>query len=334
MTAETMPKPDWSAMLSAHPVFASLTPVERAALLQPEKSTEKLYPQDARIVRQGELGHAIYLMGEGSASVTMRRGGGDEVELYNIGQGEVFGEMALIEERPRAASVIASSPCSVLEIRGDAFVELLRTKPEFAFRLLGRLSRRLRFTNTKVMEQRISGLDETVNMVNTRIDMMIAKTESHLSASEVIFEQTRQSAREVIESSERKQALLTRVGTIGALILTIAASFGFWDMRRIHSSFGDQRLAIQGQINKTQSDLSDLEDARDTALASVAQLEATVTSIDELKENVTRNLEQVTATELVSLQGDRQTAIDSVAALEAQVADLRDQIEAMKLSGN
>ncbi|MEM7213574.1 MAG: cyclic nucleotide-binding domain-containing protein [Pseudomonadota bacterium] len=322
MTADNVQKPDWGAILGTHPVFASLTSVERDALLQPENSIEKRYPEDARIVRQGELGHAVYLMGEGSASVTMRRGGGDETELYSIGFGELFGEMALIEERPRAASVVASSPCSVREIRGEVFVEMLRTKPEFAFRLLGRLSRRLRFTNTKVMEQRISSLDETVNMVNARIDMMIAKTESHLSASKVIFEQTKQSAHEVIENSERKQALLTRVGTIGALILTIAASFGFWDMRQLSSSIGNQRVEIERQISETKSELANLEDARDTALASVEELGKTVTDIEDLKDRA--------AVELANLQGDRQTAIDSVAALEAELSDLRDRVDAIK----
>ncbi|MEL7152500.1 MAG: cyclic nucleotide-binding domain-containing protein [Pseudomonadota bacterium] len=270
---------DWAAIMRVHPVFAMLSEDQRTQLLQPDVSTEITYEKDDIIIRQGELGRSAFLLSDGSASVTMRRGGENEVELYSVGYGELFGEMALIEERPRAASVRANETSVVLEIDGVAFVELLKSEPEISFMLLGKLSRRLRFTNTKVMEQRISGLDETVNVMNSRIDSMMAKTQAHLDASKVIFEQTRQSANEVVEAGERKQALLTRVGTIGAVILTIAASFGFWDMKNTAASIDQQSAAIETKLTNVEAGV----EAKSTEIeAELANLEKNSQELEEV----------------------------------------------------
>ncbi|MEL7470016.1 MAG: cyclic nucleotide-binding domain-containing protein [Pseudomonadota bacterium] len=241
-----------------HPVFAILSDDDRAKLLSPSVSSEVTYEKDAIILRQGELGRAIFLMGSGSACVKVQRGGADTVDLYTIGYGELFGEMALIEERPRAATIVAQETSQALRIDGQAFVSLLRTQPEIAFILLGKISRRLRFANAKVMEQRISGLDETVNVMNSRVDSMLAKTEAHLDAAKVVFQQTTQSANEVVESAGRKQAILTRVGTIGALVLTIAASFGFWDMKNTAESFDEQSDLVDQRVERIDTKLAEI----------------------------------------------------------------------------
>ena len=112
---------DWAAIMRVHPVFAMLNDDQRAQLLNPDVSTEITYEKDETIIRQGELGRSVFLLSDGSAAVTMRRGGENDVELYSVGYGELFGEMALIEERPRAASVKANETSVVLEIDGIAF---------------------------------------------------------------------------------------------------------------------------------------------------------------------------------------------------------------------
>lgn len=289
---------DWSAIMRVHPIFAMLSDQQRDGLLQPEVSAEVIYEAGEVILRQGELGRSVYLLGSGSAAVLARQGGSEEVELYSVGQGELFGDMALIEERPRAATIKANEITKVLEIDGVAFIGLLKSEPEIAFTLLGKLSRRLRFANAKVMEQRIAGLDETVTVMNSRVDSMLAKTEAHLTASKVIFEQTRQSANEVVEAGERKQALLTRVGTIGAVILTIAASFGFWDMKNTAQSIDKQSAAIESKLSTVEAGVDAKSAEIDTELAKL--------------EKESRELEQV-----------------SVRA-KAQVDSLEDQIDRAK----
>ncbi|MGD1924394.1 MAG: Crp/Fnr family transcriptional regulator [Paracoccaceae bacterium] len=253
-----MEEVDWADIMRRHPVFAILSEDDRAKLLTPSVSSEVTYERDAIILRQGELGRAIFLIGSGSACVTVQCVGGETFDLYTIGYGELFGEMALIEERPRAATIVAQETSQVLRIDGQAFVSLLRSQPEIAFILLGKISRRLRFANSKVMEQRISGLDETVNVMNSRVDSMLAKTEAHLDAAKVVFQQTTQSANEVVESAGRKQAILTRVGTIGALVLTIAASFGFWDMKNTAESFDEQSDLVDQRVERIDTKLAEI----------------------------------------------------------------------------
>ena len=318
---------DWAAIMRVHPVFAMLSEDQRAELLHPDVSTEITYEKDETIIRQGELGRSAFLLADGSASVTMRRGGENETELYSVGYGELFGEMALIEERPRAASVKANETTTVLEINGAAFVDLLKSEAEIAFMLLGKLSRRLRFTNTKVMEQRISGLDETVNVMNSRVDSMLGKTQAHLDASKVIFEQTRQSANEVVEAGERKQALLTRVGTIGAVILTVAASFGFWDMKNTAASIDAQSAAIENKLSTVEAGVEAKSAKIEDELANLEQESKELEEVSaRAKAQVDLLEEQITRAKDLSERADA-----AIAATQRRVESFQGRINAQFL---
>ncbi|MEM9062495.1 MAG: cyclic nucleotide-binding domain-containing protein [Pseudomonadota bacterium] len=311
---------DWAGIMRLHPVFALLSEEDRDRLLHPEVSSEVTYEQDAVMIRQGELGRSVFLLGPGAAVVKMQRSANDIAELYTIGYGELFGEMALIEERPRAASVLALETSKALEIDGVTFIDLLKSQPEIAFMLLGKLSRRLRFTNTKVMEQRISGLDETVSVMNSRVDSMLAKTEAHLEAAKVVFEQTKQSANEVVESGERKQAILTRVGTIGALILTIAASFGFWDMRDTAASFDKQSDQVQEQVKDVNEKLADIEKKADQVTATLERLG----SIEDEAKQVIGSLEE----QLTSAKEIGTRANDVLTSTTLRITTFEEKIDA------
>ena len=59
-----------------------------------------------------------------------------EVLLGELGVGEMFGEMALVDEKPRSASVIAISPCELAFVGKKAFDELMETRSNLAFRLM------------------------------------------------------------------------------------------------------------------------------------------------------------------------------------------------------
>ena len=91
------------------------------------------------IVKEGQVGVRMYAVLEGHVTVSI---GGYTVE--RLGPGGVFGELALIEQAPRMASVAAESDCSLLPINRTAFVLLVKTSPEFAASLLGSLAERLR----------------------------------------------------------------------------------------------------------------------------------------------------------------------------------------------
>jgi len=60
-----------------------------------------------------------------------------EIELGELDEGEVFGEMALIDNKPRSASILTVTPCKVAFIDNKAFNEFMESRSELAFRLMG-----------------------------------------------------------------------------------------------------------------------------------------------------------------------------------------------------
>jgi len=97
------------------------------------------------IVKEGQAGLRMYAVLEGHVTVSI---GGYTVE--RLGPGGVFGELALVEQAPRIASVTAESDCSLLPVNRTAFQLLVKTSPEFAASLLGSLAQRLRLLTARL----------------------------------------------------------------------------------------------------------------------------------------------------------------------------------------
>jgi len=112
------------------------------------------------IVREGEAGESMYLILRGAARITL--GSHDlEVELSILGEGDFFGEVALVDDGPRSASVTATEDCELLEItRADVNV-LAGVKPGAAIHLLTAIGRslvtRLRAGNQRYLDLILSG---------------------------------------------------------------------------------------------------------------------------------------------------------------------------------
>ena len=103
------------------------------------------YDRGKTIITEGQAGLRMYAVLEGHVTVSI---GGYIVE--RLGPGGVFGELALIEQAPRMASVTAESDCSLLPVNRTAFVLLVKTSPEFAASLLGSLAERLRLLTSRL----------------------------------------------------------------------------------------------------------------------------------------------------------------------------------------
>lgn len=106
-----------AAMVSRAPLFAHLSPpqlAELTALLRP-----RMLPPRYTIMRQGEQGHAMYFIDEGEVAVQTR--------AYRrvLGAGSFFGELALLEGRPRHATVTTLTACRLLELSAGDFHRLL-----------------------------------------------------------------------------------------------------------------------------------------------------------------------------------------------------------------
>jgi CRP/FNR family transcriptional regulator, cyclic AMP receptor protein len=96
------------------------------------------------ILAQGDPGEALYLLAAGQVKVVLIHEDGREVILSVLGVGAFFGEMALLDQEPRSAHVVAMTDSLLLQLRREDFQARLRSGPEVAIALLRELSRRLR----------------------------------------------------------------------------------------------------------------------------------------------------------------------------------------------
>jgi CRP/FNR family transcriptional regulator/CRP/FNR family cyclic AMP-dependent transcriptional regulator len=102
------------------------------------------------IFHGGDAADAVYVIGSGKVKVVTTSTEGKEFILTVLGAGQVFGEMALVEEAPRSASVVTLTAVELLAIKREDFHHLLNTSPGISRSLLGILSRRLRRANSKM----------------------------------------------------------------------------------------------------------------------------------------------------------------------------------------
>lgn len=109
---------------------------------------ERQFMTGERLLTEGENGAGLYVITAGKVRVTRRNASGEEVELGVYDPGAVLGEMSLLDDLPRSASVIATEPTRALVIPVWEFRAELRNSPDMAIKLLEVMSRRLRALNS------------------------------------------------------------------------------------------------------------------------------------------------------------------------------------------
>ena len=106
-------------------------------------AVERSYEPGQVIVQQGDTGVGAFVIRSGRVEVVQDRGGSEE-KLAELGAGEVFGEMALLDEFPRSATVRAIEPTTCLGVQRWHFRGILESHPQLALALLPVLTRRIR----------------------------------------------------------------------------------------------------------------------------------------------------------------------------------------------
>jgi CRP/FNR family cyclic AMP-dependent transcriptional regulator len=135
-------------VLQKVPLFSQLAPAELQRVV--DVARERAYPKNSVILFEDDPGDALYVVAQGQVKVVLIGEDGREVILSVLGPGEFFGEMALIDDEPRSAHVIAMEDSGLLVLRREDFQGILRQSPGIALALLRELSRRLRRVDEKV----------------------------------------------------------------------------------------------------------------------------------------------------------------------------------------
>lgn len=114
--------------------------VDRPALDRiAERAGEISFAPGYFIVRQGQIGNGLYIILSGTA-----RAVSGEDELLRLGPGDLFGELAVIDQRPRAANVVADGHVTCLALASWDLIPLLHEEPAMALNLLTEMASRLR----------------------------------------------------------------------------------------------------------------------------------------------------------------------------------------------
>ena len=137
--------PDLFAKVS---LFEGLTTADRVALAR--AATVRTYRRGERIVTQGQPGDSFFVLVKGRVAVSILSPEGREVVLSTLSAGDCFGEMALLDEAPRSATVTAAERSELAVLTREAFFDLLKGNFVLFRGLLSTFSRRLRHANATI----------------------------------------------------------------------------------------------------------------------------------------------------------------------------------------
>ncbi|MGH7668759.1 MAG: Crp/Fnr family transcriptional regulator [Gemmatimonadaceae bacterium] len=115
-----------------------------------ELTREKTYPRGSVILFEHDPGDSLFVVRSGRVKVVLIGDDGREVILGVLGVGAHFGELSLIDDRPRSAHVIAMEDSDLLVLHRADFRERVAASPSVAWSLLTELSRRLRRADDKI----------------------------------------------------------------------------------------------------------------------------------------------------------------------------------------
>ncbi|MCA1593644.1 MAG: DUF1003 domain-containing protein [Acidobacteria bacterium] len=139
--------------LRSVPLFASLD--DGAARTLRELLEVQHMPAGSIIFSSGDVGDAMYLIEGGRVRIHLRDADGDEVTLAELSRGDFFGEMCLLDGKPRVASATVVKDARFAALSREQFLDFLRQHPDVSLKMMGAITERLRRTD-ELLRHRVS----------------------------------------------------------------------------------------------------------------------------------------------------------------------------------
>jgi len=216
----TPQKPDKRAILQAHPLFAKLGAdlVARLAACAHGRTVRA----GTTIFQKGDPGDCLFAICSGTIRIGSHSIDGKDAVLNLIQAGEIFGEIALLDGRPRTADAQAVTACELMVIDRRDFMPMIAREPELALRLIEVLCARLRRTSQQVED--MTFLDLPARLAKTllwlaassrfTISRKITLTQRELGE---MLGMTRESINKQLRAWEERGWISQRRGTIVVL---------------------------------------------------------------------------------------------------------------------
>jgi CRP/FNR family cyclic AMP-dependent transcriptional regulator len=135
-------------MLKNIPLFSVLADEELDAISR--LAVTRNYPKNSVIINEGDHTDSLYVILSGKVKIFLTDDQQKEVIVAIQREGDYFGELALLDEAPRSASVMSMEPCTLLIVSRGAFERHLASDPKLAISLMRGLAARLRATTENV----------------------------------------------------------------------------------------------------------------------------------------------------------------------------------------
>lgn len=274
---------NWKQFFQSHPTFSPLANANFLRRLdndtESSECAEKTYDPGEMIIEQGKPAEALYFVGEGRVNVSVLGPDREEIEIGTIGEGNFFGELALLGEgdRPRSASVKACSKCILLRVKASEFRKAVHQHPDVASEMLLILSDRLRQLAERLAEVAYQDVNNKIQLIGAKLDAELKAMNASLIASQTVFEQTTARAHEVVESGEKFWKRVTWVGTVFiggfSVILTFIGFLGFHTFDDIRDRAEDatgEIEAVAEEAKDAKTAYKEIEGLRDTLLGGAS----------------------------------------------------------------
>ncbi len=185
-------------------LFESLDQQELEALS--DVTFTRTFSKDNVIILAEEEGDTLFILKKGKVKVSIVSEGGREVILSLLGPGSVFGELSLLDGKPRSANVVATEETDLLMLRRADFLQLIYKTPQIATALLAELATRMRKTDRQI--EGLALLDVTSRISDTLLQLA---TEQGAETADGVTIESRPTHQELANMSGTTRETVSRV---------------------------------------------------------------------------------------------------------------------------
>lgn len=150
--------------------FNALRPKSRAVYFESNQDLLRVYPKDTMIMAENQSGADMFIIQDGRVKIS-KVVDGTEVTLAILKKGDMFGEMSLLENKPRSACAIAEEDCRLMTVNRSNFNQMVATQPQLIAHLTTMLAERLFQTQRQLVNSLLH------NPVEKMLDMLALQIE-------------------------------------------------------------------------------------------------------------------------------------------------------------